>query len=260
MIRLLLVQPTRMTCELFAAVLREEPDLQVVDFAHSVSEVVDKLRRHKCDVVLVDFNLPDKGMLSCMHHIHQNENDVKVIITGMVKSSNVVLHCVEEGIAGYVYHEESLGDLVKKIRAVYDDEFMLCPQVAATLMARVAELKQMTKELYGIRAEHIDDMFAELTPREWEVLQLVERGLSNDAIAKDLVIETGTVKNHVHNILSKLDVHCREQAAILARQLHVSNTNGLTSDPNHSGAKLPHLNKLETLQIEHQHAQKTIPS
>ena len=127
---------------------------------------------------------------------------------------------------------------------------MLSPKVAASLMARAAELKQMTKALYGIQTEYIDDMFAELTPREWEVLQHIEEGLSNEAIAKELVIEKGTVKNHVHNILSKLDVHCREQAAILARQIKVSNGEGKLSDASHSGAELPKLQMLEALPVE----------
>ncbi|MEZ4664679.1 MAG: response regulator transcription factor [Caldilineaceae bacterium] len=257
MIRLLLVQPTRMTCELFAAVLREEPDIHVVDFAHSTNEAMEKLRRHPCDMVLIDFNLPHKDTLSCMHQIHQNWEDTKVMISGMIKSSSIILRCVEEGVAGYVYHEESLADLVKKIRAVHEGEFMLAPKIAATLMERVAELKLMTKELYGIKAEHIDDMFAELTPREWEVLQHIEKGRSNDAIAKELVIEKGTVKNHVHNILSKLDVHCRQQAAILARQLSASRVDktlpDASHDASHTGFELPHLQTRETLQLEYMH-------
>ncbi|MCB0088531.1 MAG: response regulator transcription factor [Caldilineaceae bacterium] len=250
MIRILLVQPTRMTCELFADVLRAESDIRVVDFVHSINDAMEKLRRNQCDAVLIDFNLCKNDTLSCIHQIHQNWADTKIIITGMVKSSTVILRWVEEGVAGYVYHEESLGDLVKKIRSIHEGEFMLSPKVAASLMARAAELKQMTKALYGIQTEYIDDMFAELTPREWEVLQHIEEGLSNEAIAKELVIEKGTVKNHVHNILSKLDVHCREQAAILARQIKVSNGEGKLSDASHSGAELPKLQMLEALPVE----------
>lgn len=219
MIRLLLVHPTRMTCELFAAVLREEADIHVVGYANSGEAAMTQLNRHKCDIVLLDINLPNSEALEYARLINHTLDDTKVVITGMVNSNSAILRCVEEGVAGYVHQEESLADLVKKIRAVYEGEFIMSPGVASMLMARVAELKQMTKELYGISTSDLDELFTDLTPREWEVLQLIKQNWSNQQIAEKLVIEKGTVKNHVHNILSKLDVNCREQAAILARQL-----------------------------------------
>lgn len=219
MIRLLLVHRTRMTCELLAAVLREESDIHVVGFAHSCEEALAAVNKQKCNTVLVNINLPNNDALHLARALHQSDLDIKVLITGLVKSNAAILRCVEEGIAGYVLEEESLADLVKKIRAVHENKFMVSPTVASVLMARVAELKRMTKELYGISVNQADDLFTELTPREWDVLQLIEQGYNNQEIADKLIIEKGTVKNHVHNILSKLDVHCREQAALLTRQL-----------------------------------------
>ncbi|MEZ4680343.1 MAG: LuxR C-terminal-related transcriptional regulator [Caldilineaceae bacterium] len=81
-------------------------------------------------------------------------------------------------------------------------------------MARIAELKQLSKELYGIDLQQAGTLLTELTAREWEVLQLIEQGYSNQQIADKLTIEMGTVKNHVHKILDKLDVRCREQAGL----------------------------------------------
>lgn len=227
MIRLLLVHPNQMTCELFSAVLRNESDLKVVGCAHCGDEALELLRKHRCDVVLMDFNLPDQSALAYTRLINQHTERTKVIITGLAKSNNMVLRCVEEGVAGYVYQEETLADLVKKIRSVFDDEFLVAPEVAYMLMTRIAELNQMTKELNGISAEHVTEFFTELTPREWEVLGLIEQGMSNQAIAETLIIEKGTVKNHVHNILSKLDVPCRKQAAVLARQMTLAKTPAL---------------------------------
>lgn len=233
MIRLLVLHPTRMTCELFAAVLREEEDIEVAGFAHNNEDALKLLGRQSCDVVLVDVSLPNSEALSVARQISQKWENTKVLITGLVKSKTAILRCVEEGVAGYVLQEESLADLVKKIRAAHEDEFVVAPDVASMFMSRIAELKQMTKDLYGISTKNVGELFTELTPREWEVLRLIERGLSNQEIAANLVIEKGTVKNHVHNILSKLDVHCREQAATLARQMlaNRSETTAISTEP-----------------------------
>lgn len=219
MIRLLLVHPTHLTCELLAAVLREESDIHVVGYTHSSEEALALVKKENCNTVLADINLPNNSALSLARMVRQKEQDVKVLITGLVKSNTAILRCIEEGVAGYILEDDSLANLVRKIRAVHEEQFMISPAVASALMARVAELKEMTKELYGISMNRTDHLFTELTPREWEVLQLIEQGCNNQQIASKLIIEKGTVKNHVHNILDKLDVHCRKQAAMLARQL-----------------------------------------
>ncbi|MEZ4865221.1 MAG: response regulator transcription factor [Caldilineaceae bacterium] len=219
MIRLLLVYPVRITCELLAAVLRAEEDITVVGYVHSSEEALTAITKAQCNTVLIDINLPNNSALPLAHTLHQMDPTRKVLMTGLLKSNTVILQCIEEGAAGYVFEEESLADLVKKIHAVHEDKFLLSPAIASALMARVAELKQMTMELYGINVNQASDLFTELTPREWEVLQLIEQGYNNQEIAEELIIEKGTVKNHVHKILEKLDVRCREQAALLARQL-----------------------------------------
>jgi DNA-binding NarL/FixJ family response regulator len=129
------------------------------------------------------------------------------------------LHCIEERAAGYVCVQESWADLVKKIRAVYEDEFLMCPDIAPAIMARIAELKQLVTELDAGSVTQPNNYYAELTQREWEVLRFIGQNMSNQEIAQTLTIELGTVKNHVHNLLRKLDVVSRKQAAQLARQI-----------------------------------------
>jgi DNA-binding NarL/FixJ family response regulator len=139
-----------------------------------------------------------------------------------VQSKAAVLRCVEEGAAGYVLEEESLSDLIKKLRAVCTNQFVVAPNMAGALIARLTELK---RQVSTVRALAVTDSFnepTELTPREWEILGLIEQGLTNQQIAERLFIELGTVKNHVHNILRKLDVQTRKHAVIFARQLMTS--------------------------------------
>lgn len=126
-----------------------------------------------------------------------------------VSAKAAVLRYIEEGAAGYVVEEDSLGDLVRKIRRVYANEFLVSPHIGGALIARLAELKRRVNSVRTMSALESFHEPAELTPREWEILRLIEQGMSNQEIANSLVIEMGTVKNHVHNILRKLDVQSR---------------------------------------------------
>jgi DNA-binding NarL/FixJ family response regulator len=143
---------------------------------------------------------------------------IKVLISGLIHSKAAVLRYIEEGAAGYIVEEDSLADLVRKIRRVYANEFHVSPHIGGALIARLAELKRRVNSVRTMSAMESFHEPAELTPREWEILRLIEQGMSNQEIANALVIEMGTVKNHVHNILRKLDVQSRKHAVIFARQ------------------------------------------
>ena len=99
-------------------------------------------------------------------------------------------------------------ELLQNIRAAYADKALVSPSMAAVLMEQIAELAQMSSR---IRLQ--PSAYNELTPRELEVLALIDKGLTNREIGERLFIEVGTVKNHVHNLLTKLDVGSREDAA-----------------------------------------------
>lgn len=219
MIRLLIVHPVRLVRELLAATLYEESSIHVVGLVETVDEALVQVDKEECNMVLVDVDLPEQDSLRLARTIHRSHTGVKVLITGLVRSKTAIMHCVENGVAGFLLEEQSLADLVKTIRAVNEDEFALPPEVASTLMARVADLKRTTMEWRSGNVQSRDEFFREITPREWEVLQLVEQGCNNQQIAERLVIEIGTVKNHVHNILRKLDVGNREQATLVVRHL-----------------------------------------
>lgn len=219
MIRTLIVHPVAFVAELKAAALAGEPDIQIVGCVQQVEEALEILKRKPCDVVLASIELSNQGALKLTNNLVQSGRPVKVIITGLSNAKSEILRCIEEGAVGYVLREESLADMVKKIRAAARDEFMVSPGIAAALIARVAELKQMSRMVNGLSMDELEVQSAEMTPREWEVLRLIEQGYTNQAIGEALTIEIGTVKNHVHNLFCKLGVQNRRQAALVARQL-----------------------------------------
>jgi len=218
MIRVIVVHETRLIGEMEATVLRNFPDIELVACASTAHEALAWLKRYSCDVILVSVTLPENGAFMLTRSLAKVDNSIKILVTGLTESKAVILRCIEEGVAGYVQTNESLTDLVAKIRSIYHGEFFVSPHIAAALISRIGELKKLVRELNGFKEMNPNHLYAELTERECEVLDLIEQGYSNQKIANTLCIELGTVKNHVHNILDKLDVHTRKHAAIIARQ------------------------------------------
>ncbi len=205
MIRLLLVNEIRLICNVIAATLEDEADIQVVGTATTVERALELAPQ--ADIVLVGTNLPDGGALRLTQAIREAEFSVEVLVLGLAESKAEILQYVEAGAAGYVLKDDSVEILLRNIRSVYNGKTRVSPEIAAALMARVTELSQLFNEAAAVPEA------VELTPREQEVLQLIERDLSNQEIAEQLVIEVGTVKNHVHSILQKLNVSSRQDAA-----------------------------------------------
>ncbi len=214
MIRVLIVEEVRAICEIIATVLRAEPDVAVAGCATQLEEAVAFLG--DCDVVLVNTTLHNEASARLIRTLRKLAPKVKIIVMGLVRSQHAILQCIEAGVSGYVLKDSSLEDLLKNIRAAYNNEALVSPPIAAALMSYVAEL-------VGFDPAGEQELCApqSLTRREREVLNLVQQGLTNQEIAESLVIELGTVKNHVHNILRKLNVNSRRDA------VHVSRLAGL---------------------------------
>jgi DNA-binding NarL/FixJ family response regulator len=208
MIGVLIVNKSRLICSVISTVLKDEPDMYVVGVANNVAEALNLIRTSNCDVALVSTNLPNEGALEFLRAVKANTS-IKVLVIGLAELEEVILRYIEAGAAGYVLREDSVDDLLKNIRAVHSGEALASPEMTAALMAHIAELSELRPP-----NEYDSQEFADITPRESEVLDLIAEGLSNQEIANRLVIELGTVKNHVHSILQKLDVGSRQDAAM----------------------------------------------
>jgi DNA-binding NarL/FixJ family response regulator len=214
MIRVLIVEEVRAICEIIATVLRAEPDVEVTGCATHLEEAAAKLGNS--DVVLVNTTLHNEASARMIRTLRKLDPKVKIVVMGLIRSQHAILQCIEAGVSGYVLKDSSFEELLKNIRAAYNNEALVSPPIAAALMSYVAEL-------VGFDPAGEQELCAPqtLTRREREVLSLVQQGLTNQEIAESLVIELGTVKNHVHNILRKLNVNSRRDA------VHVSRLAGL---------------------------------
>jgi DNA-binding NarL/FixJ family response regulator len=207
-IRLLLVNEIRLMGNVIVAALEGEPDLRVIACVTTYDEALHVIRATQVDVALVSTRLPDHGGLRLTSAISEISPATRVLALGMTEEKTRILRYVEAGASGYILKDDSLEDLVEIVRATQQGKVFVSPQIAAAMMKRLSVLAQM---FTGIEANMTDT--TSLTSREMEVLELISRRFTNQQIAQHLVIEVGTVKNHVHNILEKLNVSSRGKAA-----------------------------------------------
>jgi len=207
-INILLVNEIPLMGNVIAAALEDEPDIKVVGRATNVDDALKLVREESVDVALVSTRLPNQGALELTKAITEMAPSAKVLALGLTEEKKRVLRYVEAGATGYVLKDDSLDDLIENVRAAVDDKVFVSPEIAAAMMERLSDLAQMFSD---IENSVTDD--AGLTSRELEVLELIGEGLTNQEISEQLVIEVGTVKNHVHSILDKLNVGSRGEAA-----------------------------------------------
>jgi two-component system nitrate/nitrite response regulator NarL len=208
LINLLLVNETLLMGNVIAAALEGEPDINIVGCVISIDEALNIVREKEVDVALVSTRLPDLGALKLTNAITELKPSTKVLALGLTEEKQNVLRYVEAGATGYVLKDDSLEDLIETVRAAQDGKVFVSPQIAAAIMERLSGLARLFSDVENNITNATD-----LTARELEVLKLISEGRTNQQIAENLVIEVGTVKNHVHNILDKLNVSSRREAA-----------------------------------------------
>jgi two-component system nitrate/nitrite response regulator NarL len=206
MLRILIVDDTRLYLDALAGLLKSEPQVGTIETAQDPHEILRRLTTSALDVVLLHARMA--GSTEILHAVTQATRKVPVVALGVGQSEDEVVTLAEAGVAGYLFREQSLIDLLAVVQSVTRGEMLCPPRIAATLLRRITTLA--SERISRTRIER-------LTPREQEILQLIDESMSNKEIARRLSIEVRTVKNHVHNILDKLQVHRRAEAAARIR-------------------------------------------
>jgi DNA-binding NarL/FixJ family response regulator len=207
-IHILLVNEFPLIGNVIVAALEDEPDIHVVGNVTTPEQALKIVQENLVDVALVSTRLADQGALQLTSAIVELAPETKVLALGLTEEKKRVLRYVEAGATGYILKDDSLEDMIKTVRAAQDGKVFVSPQIAAAMVERLSDLAQMFSDVEN----NVTDT-AGLTSREIEVLNLIGEGLTNQEISEQLVIEVGTVKNHVHSILEKLNVGSRGEAA-----------------------------------------------
>jgi DNA-binding NarL/FixJ family response regulator len=182
-------------------------DLDVAGTATDAVQTMRLVRECEPDVLLLDMAMP--AGLSVLRVIAAEHPHVRVLALAIAETEDLVIACAEAGVAGYVPRDARVAEVATIARDAARGQAACSPRIAARLLHRVAVLA-------AARPEEPTD--SALTRREAEILGLIDDGMSNKQIARELCIEVATVKNHVHNILSKLQVSRRSEAAAVVRR------------------------------------------
>ena len=208
-IRVLIVDDHALFRRGLEMVLRQEVDITVVGEASGGTEAVEAAVDSTPDIVLMDVRMPRGSGIDACTAIKSAVPSAKIIMLTISDEEADLYEAIKAGAMGYLLKEISIEEVASAIRAVSGGQSLISPSMASKLLNEFALMIKKTDNGQQVPAPR-------LTAREMEVLRLVARGLNNRDIAKELFISENTVKNHIRNILEKLQLHSRMEAVVYA--------------------------------------------
>jgi DNA-binding NarL/FixJ family response regulator len=208
-IRVLIVDDHALFRRGLEMVLEQEPDIEVVGEASDGAEALTKAVDATPDIVLLDVRMPKRGGIDACTSIKDAVPSTKIIMLTISDEEADLYDAIKAGAMGYLLKEISIEEVASAIRAVHGGQSLISPSMASKLLTEFASMIKRGDERQQVPAPR-------LTDREMEVLRLVAKGMNNRDIAKELFISENTVKNHIRNILEKLQLHSRMEAVVYA--------------------------------------------
>jgi DNA-binding NarL/FixJ family response regulator len=198
--------------------LADAPDIEVIGEAANGREALLLCSRLRPDLVLMDVRMPEMDGLAATREVKQRYPEISVMMVTMHENPDYLLEALKAGAAGYVLKDAPRREVISAVRRVREGESALDPELAVRLLRRLAVEGSGGKK--GIDAAN-GSLASALTPRELEVLRLMQLGRTNRQVAEELYISSGTAKRHVENIIAKLEVSDRTQAVVRALELGI---------------------------------------
>ena len=192
-------------------VLDEEDDIDLVGQASDGSEARVKVGESLPDVVLMDIRMPRSSGIEACRAMKEAVPSTKIVMLTISDEEEDLFEAIRAGASGYLLKDIPLDEVAEAVRSVHGGQSLISPFMAGKLLTEFATLGRRTDD------EPVQQVPApKLTDREMEVLKLVAKGMNNRDIARELFISENTVKNHVRNILEKLQIHSRMEAVMIA--------------------------------------------
>ncbi|HEX8682557.1 MAG TPA: response regulator transcription factor [Ardenticatenaceae bacterium] len=212
-LRILLVDDHEVVRLGLKALLSRYPQFEVVAEASNADEALARTEQYRPDVVVMDVRLPGRSGIEATREITQTMPDVEVIVLTSYAEDELLFDAIRAGASGYVLKQIGSDDLIRALEAVGRGEALLDPKLTRRVFDRVRDAERQAE----------GSVFAELTEQELRVLALVAEGRTNKEIARQLFLSNGTVRNYVSNLMHKLGVGNRAEAAAFAVQHHIQN-------------------------------------
>ncbi|MBP1694577.1 MAG: putative NarL family two-component response regulator [Chloroflexi bacterium] len=218
LIRILIVDDHTIVRDGLQALISAEPGMQVIGVGSDGVEAVEKARALDPDVILLDLFMPRKDGVQATTEIKKNNSAARILILTSFAEDHQVFSAIKAGAMGYMMKDSSSDDLIQAIRDVYQNKPALQPAIARKLM----------RDIQGETA--LSQTEGALTEREIEILQMVAQGRTNQQIADELFLSERTVRTHITNILAKLRLENRTQAALYALREGIAHLPYTTDD------------------------------
>ncbi len=209
-IRVLIVDDHALIRRSLELALTAEADIEVVGEASDGQEAAELAGRLLPDVVLMDVRMPRRSGIEATRSIKEAVPSTRIIMLTVSDEEEDLFDAIKAGATGYLLKDVQIDEVPDAVRGVHEGQSLINPAMAAKLISEFASMSRKEAE----RPPQLP--VPRLTDREMEVLRLVAKGMNNREIAKDLYISENTVKNHVRNILEKLQLHSRMEAVVYA--------------------------------------------
>jgi DNA-binding NarL/FixJ family response regulator len=207
-IRVLIADDHTLYREGVRGMLRSVPGMEVAGEAGNGDEVIAKAEQLQPDIILMDIKMPGVNGVEATRRVLHTSPHIGILVVTMFDDDESVFAAMRAGARGYLLKDADLDELVRAISAVHRGEAIFSPPIA----------RRMVQYFAATRSARSAQAFPELTEREREILALMAQGRSNEEIAARLVLSLKTVRNHVSNIFTKLQVSDRVQAILRARE------------------------------------------
>jgi len=205
-IKLLLIEDNRLLRDGIIAMLKNQPDINIITASGNDNNTAIKIRQLKPDIILLDLGLRNQNSLTVVEAVKKDFPKAKVIVMDLAPAQGDINLFVKAGASGFILKEASLDDFLVTIHAVAEGSNVLPPNLTESLFSHIVE--------HALKGGKIKLKEAvRMTKREREVIGLIGESLSNKEIGQKLHVSTFTVKSHIHNIMEKLVLHTRLEVA-----------------------------------------------
>ena len=208
-IRVLVVDDQELFRRGLTMLLSVEPDITIVGEAGDGATAAALAAASSPDIVLMDVRMPKLSGIEAITAVRNAAPDARIVMLTVSDEEADLYEAIKGGASGYLLKDASIDEVAQAVRVVADGQSLISPSMAGALLSEFAEISRRSSERAQVPGPR-------LTDREMQVLRLVARGMANKDIAVELFISENTVKNHVRNILEKLQLHSRMEAVVYA--------------------------------------------